>query len=154
MSKCLEQEALAYFDECVSISTFEDSDFSSPEDLPSNMVSIDGLSHERLGSRFSGVPSRAIDSYSIETQVCFYSLLMHAPLPCLLRVLSFFFVQITEARITKLCPVSHFEPFLLKPYGNKVRNIKWTFLIRIKKKKLSFYDFSTIISTLGGIFLE
>ncbi|XP_057538907.1 uncharacterized protein LOC130817298 isoform X2 [Amaranthus tricolor] len=68
MSKCLEQEALAYFDECVSISTFEDSDFSSPEDLPSNMVSIDGLSHERLGSRFSGVPSRAIDSYSIETQ--------------------------------------------------------------------------------------
>ncbi|CAO2833080.1 unnamed protein product [Amaranthus hypochondriacus] len=68
MSKRLEQEALAYFDECVSISTFEDSDFSSLEDLPSNTVSIDGLSHERLGSRFSGVPSRAIDSYSIDTQ--------------------------------------------------------------------------------------
>lgn len=141
MSKRLEQEALAYFDECVSISTFEDSDFSSLEDLPSNTVSIDGLSHERLGSRFSGVPSRAIDSYSIDTQVCFYSLLMHAPLSCLLRALSFFSSMLTEARITKLCPVLRFESFIPKPFGNAVRNIKLTFLICIKKK-LSFYVFS------------
>ncbi|KAK4761216.1 hypothetical protein SAY87_006109 [Trapa incisa] len=34
MSRRLKEEALAYFDECVSLSTFDSSDFSSPEDLP------------------------------------------------------------------------------------------------------------------------
>nr|XP_016487817.1 PREDICTED: uncharacterized protein LOC107807877 isoform X2 [Nicotiana tabacum] len=33
MSKRLTEEALSYFDECVSISTFDSSDFSAPEDL-------------------------------------------------------------------------------------------------------------------------
>ncbi|XP_051121118.1 uncharacterized protein LOC127244608 [Andrographis paniculata] len=32
MSKCLSEEAMAYFDECVSLSTFDSSDFSAPED--------------------------------------------------------------------------------------------------------------------------
>lgn len=32
MSKRLNEEAMAYFDECVSLSTFDSSDFSSPED--------------------------------------------------------------------------------------------------------------------------
>lgn len=34
MSKRLTEEAMAYFDECVSLSTFDSSDFSSPEDPP------------------------------------------------------------------------------------------------------------------------
>ncbi|CAK9157273.1 unnamed protein product [Ilex paraguariensis] len=34
MSKRLTDEAMAYFDECVSISTFDSSDFSAPEDPP------------------------------------------------------------------------------------------------------------------------
>ncbi|CAO2836916.1 unnamed protein product [Amaranthus hypochondriacus] len=69
MSRRLEQEALAYFDECVSISTFEDSDFSSLEDLTStNMASIDGLDVERPSSSFFGVPRRAGDSCFFDTQ--------------------------------------------------------------------------------------
>lgn len=32
MSKCLSEEAMAYFDECVSLSTFDSSDFSASED--------------------------------------------------------------------------------------------------------------------------
>ncbi|XP_004308180.1 PREDICTED: uncharacterized protein LOC101298171 isoform X2 [Fragaria vesca subsp. vesca] len=40
MSKRLTDEALAYFDECVSLSTFDSSDFSSPEDPPFNLVGI------------------------------------------------------------------------------------------------------------------
>lgn len=36
MSKCLTEEAMSYFDECVSISTFDSSDFSAAEDQPSN----------------------------------------------------------------------------------------------------------------------
>jgi hypothetical protein len=34
MSKRLSEEAMSYFDECVSISTFDSSDFSAPEDRP------------------------------------------------------------------------------------------------------------------------
>ncbi|GER30208.1 galactose oxidase/kelch repeat superfamily protein [Striga asiatica] len=34
MSKCLTEDALAYFDECVSLSTFDSSDFSASEDPP------------------------------------------------------------------------------------------------------------------------
>ncbi|KAM1706322.1 hypothetical protein EV1_027966 [Malus domestica] len=38
MSKRLTDEAMAYFDECVSLSTFDSSDFSSPEDPPFNLT--------------------------------------------------------------------------------------------------------------------
>jgi len=38
MSKRLAEDAKAYFDECVSLSTFDSSDFSSPEDPPVNFV--------------------------------------------------------------------------------------------------------------------
>ncbi|KAL2326129.1 hypothetical protein Fmac_025187 [Flemingia macrophylla] len=38
MSKRLEEDAKAYFDECVSLSTFDSSDFSSQEDPPLNLV--------------------------------------------------------------------------------------------------------------------
>lgn len=42
MSKRLTEEAMAYFDECVSLSTFDSSDFSSPEDPPLNFVGVAG----------------------------------------------------------------------------------------------------------------
>lgn len=38
MSKRLTEEAMTYFDECVSISTFDSSDFSAQEDQPCNSV--------------------------------------------------------------------------------------------------------------------
>ncbi|KAL5076629.1 hypothetical protein RYX36_015613 [Vicia faba] len=38
MSKRLAEDAKAYFDECVSLSTFDSSDFSSQEDPPLSMV--------------------------------------------------------------------------------------------------------------------
>ncbi|XP_050208699.1 uncharacterized protein LOC126659453 [Mercurialis annua] len=38
MSKTLTKDAMAYFDECVSLSTFDSSDFSSPEDPPISLV--------------------------------------------------------------------------------------------------------------------
>ncbi|CAK7325130.1 unnamed protein product [Dovyalis caffra] len=38
VSKRLTDEAMAYFDECVSLSTFDSSDFSSPEDPPFSLV--------------------------------------------------------------------------------------------------------------------
>lgn len=38
MTKRLTEEALAYFDECVSISTFDSSDFSAPENPSHNSV--------------------------------------------------------------------------------------------------------------------
>ncbi|EEF36058.1 uncharacterized protein DDB_G0271670 [Ricinus communis] len=40
MSKRLTEEAMAYFDECVSLSTFDSSDFSSQEDPPISVVGI------------------------------------------------------------------------------------------------------------------
>lgn len=48
ISKCLEEEAMAYFDECVSISTFDGSDVSSFEDPPCSMVGANGPRSERL----------------------------------------------------------------------------------------------------------
>lgn len=38
MSRRLADEAMAYFDECVSLSTFDSSDFSSQEEPPFNLV--------------------------------------------------------------------------------------------------------------------
>ncbi|XP_039071831.1 uncharacterized protein LOC120219049 [Hibiscus syriacus] len=46
ISKCLTDDALAYFDECVSLSTFDGSDFSSIEDPPVKCVGtvdVDGI---------------------------------------------------------------------------------------------------------------
>ncbi|KAI3917036.1 hypothetical protein MKX01_003485 [Papaver californicum] len=45
MSKCLTEEAMNYFDECVSISTFDSSDFSSPEDQPVVNIPADPIPH-------------------------------------------------------------------------------------------------------------
>ncbi|XP_026414590.1 uncharacterized protein LOC113310209 isoform X2 [Papaver somniferum] len=45
MSKRLTEEAMNYFDECVSISTFDSSDFSSPEDQPVVDIPADPVPH-------------------------------------------------------------------------------------------------------------
>lgn len=42
MSKCLTEEAMAYFDECVSLSTFDSSDFSASEDPAYSLVGAAG----------------------------------------------------------------------------------------------------------------
>lgn len=42
MSKCLTEEAMAYFDECVSLSTFDSSDFSASEDPAYSLVGTAG----------------------------------------------------------------------------------------------------------------
>ncbi|KAG4148460.1 hypothetical protein ERO13_D05G286600v2 [Gossypium hirsutum] len=57
ISKCLTDDALAYFDECVSLSTFDGSDFSSIEDPPLKCVGnvdVDGVS---LPHANSSIPS-------------------------------------------------------------------------------------------------
>ncbi|XWS08196.1 hypothetical protein CRYUN_Cryun41cG0059100 [Craigia yunnanensis] len=56
ISKCLTDDALAYFDECVSLSTFDGSDFSSLEDPPLKLVGVgtldgDGISLPLVNSR-------------------------------------------------------------------------------------------------------
>ncbi|KAI3940987.1 hypothetical protein MKW92_013999 [Papaver armeniacum] len=45
ISKRLTEEAMNYFDECVSISTFDSSDFSSPEDQPVVDIRADPITH-------------------------------------------------------------------------------------------------------------
>lgn len=42
MSNRLTEEAMAYFDECVSLSTFDSSDFSASEDPPYSLVGSSG----------------------------------------------------------------------------------------------------------------
>jgi len=51
MSRCLAEEAMSYFDECVSISTFDSSDFSSLEDpQPSSVIGIPPTGSSRFFS--------------------------------------------------------------------------------------------------------
>ncbi|KAL3623291.1 hypothetical protein CASFOL_032107 [Castilleja foliolosa] len=54
MSKCLNEDAMAYFDECVSLSTFDSSDFSASEDPPyssagaaSSLVKDNNVLHQK-----------------------------------------------------------------------------------------------------------
>ncbi|KAL9258646.1 hypothetical protein AKJ16_DCAP24516, partial [Drosera capensis] len=73
ISKCLEEEAMAYFDECVSISTFDGSDVSSFEDPPCSMVGATGPRSERLklqeGSTCkSGISCSAQNQDSVQLQ--------------------------------------------------------------------------------------
>ncbi|KAL9224908.1 hypothetical protein vseg_000889 [Gypsophila vaccaria] len=70
MSKCLEEEAMAYFDECVSISSFDDSDFSSLEDPPSRKATV-----SKPGD-VSGGANRKNIALSLETQ----DFIHHTPL--------------------------------------------------------------------------
>lgn len=55
MSKRLAEDAMAYFDECVSLSPFDSSDFSSQEDPPLNLFGHPSPS----GDHFSEVSSSA-----------------------------------------------------------------------------------------------
>lgn len=51
MSKRLTEEAMSYFDECVSISTFDSSDFSAAED-----ASVNSFRDARLVGSSSSLP--------------------------------------------------------------------------------------------------
>ena len=51
MSKLLTEEAISYFDECVSISTFDSSDFSAAED-----ASVNSFRDARLVGSSSSLP--------------------------------------------------------------------------------------------------
>ncbi|GMI83318.1 hypothetical protein HRI_002001100 [Hibiscus trionum] len=71
MSKCLADDALAYFDECVSLSTFDGSDFSSVEDPPLKCVGsvdVDGVSFPHANST---IPATNLPSiYHPDKQEC------------------------------------------------------------------------------------
>ncbi|CAN1298304.1 hypothetical protein LINPERPRIM_LOCUS23787 [Linum perenne] len=67
MSKRLTEEAMAYFDECVSLSTFDSSDFSSQEEPPLRFVGT----HVADRSPFSpATPSLTADGNRILCDVC------------------------------------------------------------------------------------
>ncbi|XP_024026262.1 uncharacterized protein LOC21403166 isoform X1 [Morus notabilis] len=50
MSKRLTEEAMAYFDECVSLSTFDSSDFSSQEDAPFELAGVNAYVANNVSS--------------------------------------------------------------------------------------------------------
>ncbi|CAI0410521.1 unnamed protein product [Linum tenue] len=65
MSKRLTEEAMAYFDECVSLSTFDSSDFSSQDDPPMRFVGT----HVADRSPFSpATPSMTADSELLKSE--------------------------------------------------------------------------------------
>ncbi|XP_022742186.1 uncharacterized protein LOC111293626 [Durio zibethinus] len=73
ISKCLTEDALAYFDECVSLSTFDGSDFSSLEDPPPKLVGVgnldgDGISLLHANSNIPG--SNCPSNYLHDKQEC------------------------------------------------------------------------------------
>lgn len=72
MSKRLAEEAMAYFDECVSISTFDSSDFSASEDPTHISAGPSTAVHDIVpvfqGSLNINLPLHAQDSFSKQTQ--------------------------------------------------------------------------------------
>ncbi|XP_039041984.1 uncharacterized protein LOC120180763 isoform X2 [Hibiscus syriacus] len=71
ISKCLTDDALAFFDECVSLSTFDGSDFSSVEDPPLKCVGtvdVDGVSFPHANSTIPATNPPSI--YLHDTQEC------------------------------------------------------------------------------------
>lgn len=70
MSKRLTEEAMAYFDECVSLSTFDSSDFSAPEDLL--FSSVGGTLSTSL-AKGSPRTSCSYEQDSVPEQVCAFS---------------------------------------------------------------------------------
>jgi hypothetical protein len=73
ISKRLTEEAMAYFDECVSIPTFDSSDFSAPEDPPHCLAGppnlVGGCVSVTGESSKINLPLDAVDSYSTNKQV-------------------------------------------------------------------------------------
>lgn len=72
MSKRLTDDALAYFDECVSLSTFDGSDFSSLEETPPiHQVSSTTQVED-------GTTPQASSSVSVMTlSICFFNSFVH-----------------------------------------------------------------------------
>ncbi|KAJ4847343.1 hypothetical protein Tsubulata_026786 [Turnera subulata] len=65
ISKRLTDEAMAYFDECVSLSTFDSSDFSSPEDPPIKLVGFDAPVDDSASFSRASCSAAAYDSPNI-----------------------------------------------------------------------------------------
>ncbi|XP_054810844.1 uncharacterized protein LOC129312323 [Prosopis cineraria] len=63
MSKRLAEDAMAYFDECVSLSPFDSSDFSSQEDAPLNLFESPIVSDRQLPEGFY-YPEQSINNHS------------------------------------------------------------------------------------------
>ncbi|KAK4252859.1 hypothetical protein QN277_011001 [Acacia crassicarpa] len=63
MSKRLAEDAMAYFDECVSLSPFDSSDFSSQDDLPLNLFESSMPSDSHLPEGFCS-PERSITNHN------------------------------------------------------------------------------------------
>ncbi|GMI90422.1 hypothetical protein HRI_002711500 [Hibiscus trionum] len=71
ISKCLTDDALAYFDECVSLSTFDGSDFSSVEDPPLKCVGTVNVDGGSLPHANSSIPATNFPStYLHDKQEC------------------------------------------------------------------------------------
>lgn len=68
MSKRLEEEAMAYFDECVSLSTFDSSDFSSPEDPPLDFITTPGNDSANLPQACSSASATTCAKRSFTTK--------------------------------------------------------------------------------------
>ncbi|TYJ36442.1 hypothetical protein E1A91_A05G306700v1 [Gossypium mustelinum] len=97
ISKCLTDDALAYFDECVSLSTFDGSDFSSIEDPPVKCVGtvdVDGVSlpHANSSIPSTNFPSSYLHDKQKGVSVGYGTHLMWA-------LLSFKFKRISELRL-------------------------------------------------------
>lgn len=83
MSKRLNEEAMAYFDECVSLSTFDSSDFSSPEDPSLDTVAstpaIGSAALPRASSIMSATysPNSCLDDDQVDLVIdgfCFFNI--------------------------------------------------------------------------------
>ncbi|OMP02013.1 hypothetical protein CCACVL1_02948 [Corchorus capsularis] len=73
ISKCLTEDALAYFDECVSLSTFDGSDFSSLEDPPVKSVGVGTLDGDNISLPLasSSIPANSFPgNYLPDKQEC------------------------------------------------------------------------------------
>lgn len=74
MSKRLTEEAMAYFDECVSLSTFDSSDFSSQEDAPFELAGVNAYVANNVSSlqaSSSASTTNSSNSCFKDKQVCF-----------------------------------------------------------------------------------
>lgn len=92
MSKRLTDEAMAYFDECVSISTLDSSDFSSPEDPPPSshgVTSPDVTSVSLAPASSSMSASYSSDSLHNDKQVRLFINLVVISIVILIHVLHF-----------------------------------------------------------------
>lgn len=89
MSKRLTEEAMAYFDECVSISTFDGSDLSSQEDQTLSIDAVATPVDNYLCLNHASVITSATDSSSS----CFKGKKVHSKTLVTFRIRRYFVAQ-------------------------------------------------------------